>query len=151
MLMSTRGRYGARVMLELALRYEEGSIPLKDIAEKQEISAKYLVQIVTALKAAGLVMSERGSGGGYSLVRPPSQITLSEVIRAMEGSIALVNCADDPSLCYRGAGDCAMRDVWVEIKSAMDTILGSKSFQALAENQRRKDKVRKAHAPRSTH
>jgi Rrf2 family cysteine metabolism transcriptional repressor len=151
MLMSTRGRYGARVMLELALRYEEGSIPLKDIAKKQEISAKYLVQIVTALKAAGLVLSERGSGGGYSLVRPPSQITLSEVIRAMEGSIALVNCADDPSLCYRGVGDCAMRDVWVEVKSAMDTILESKTLQTLAENQRKKEKARRAHATRSTH
>lgn len=150
MLMSTRGRYGARVMLELALRYDEGFISLRDIAEKQEISAKYLVQIVTALKTAGLVMSERGSGGGYALVKPPSQITLSEVIRAMEGSIALVNCADDPSLCYRGLEKCVMRDVWVEVKSAVNTILESKDFETLAESQRRKRKTRHLRAPQST-
>ncbi|MFH0813801.1 MAG: Rrf2 family transcriptional regulator [Pseudomonadota bacterium] len=137
--MSTRGRYGARVMLELALRYEEGAIPLKHVAEKQEISPKYLVQIITSLKATGLVTSIRGSGGGYALARPPSQITLNEVIRAMEGSTALVNCVDDPLNCHR-ADSCAMRDVWVQIHNAMDNILGSLSLEMLAKRQKKKER-----------
>ena len=69
----------------------------------------------------------------------------------MEGSIALVNCADDPSLCYRGLGDCVMRDVWVEVKSAVRGILESKNFETLAESQRQKEKARRAHIPQSTH
>jgi Rrf2 family transcriptional regulator, cysteine metabolism repressor len=85
------------------------------------------------------------------LVKPPSQISLSEVIRAMEGSIALVNCADNPSLCYRGLGDCVMRDVWVEVKSAVHSILESKNFETLAQNQRRKEKRRRLNVPQSTH
>ena len=137
MQMSTRGRYGARVMLELALRYDEGSIPLKEIADRQEISPKYLVQIITSLKAAGLVISARGSAGGYVLGRPPSQITLSEVIQAMEGSLAPVACADNGKHCKR-AGFCAMRDVWLQIKNAMDDILGSINLENLAQRQVRK-------------
>jgi len=124
MRLSTRGRYGARVMLELALRHKEGAVSIKDIAESQDISAKYLVQIITALKAAGLVVSIRGSGGGYVLARPPSRITLGEVIRALEGSIAPVHCVDNPKACPR-TDFCVTHEVWAQMKGAVDRIVDS--------------------------
>jgi Rrf2 family cysteine metabolism transcriptional repressor len=138
MRMSTRGRYGARVMLELALRHKDGAISIKDIAESQDISAKYLVQIVTSLKAAGLVVSIRGSGGGYILARPPSQISLGEVIRSLEGSIAPVHCADEASVCPR-TDFCVTHDVWVEMKKSIDNIVDSLSLEKMAKRQKKKD------------
>lgn len=137
MRMSTRGRYGARVMLELALRHKDGAISIKDIAESQEISAKYLVQIITSLKAAGLVTSIRGSGGGYVLSRPPAKITLGEVIRTLEGSIAPVHCVNDGTSCPR-TDLCVTHDVWVQMKDAMDNILNSLDLEKMAKRQKRK-------------
>ncbi len=137
MRMSTRGRYGARVMLELALRYKDGAVSTKDIAESQDISAKYLVQIITSLKAAGLVVSIRGSGGGYVLARRPSQITLGEVIRALEGSIAPVHCVDNPKVCPR-TDFCVMHDVWVQMKNAIDKIVDSLDLGKMVKRHNKK-------------
>ena len=124
MRLSTRGRYGARVMLELALRNKDGAVSIKDIADSQDISAKYLVQIIASLKAAGLVVSVRGSGGGYLLARPPSRITLGEVIRTLEGSIAPVHCVDNLEACPR-TGFCVIHNVWTQMKDAIDKIIDS--------------------------
>ena len=137
MRMSTRGRYGARVMLELALRHKDGAISIKDIAATQDISPKYLVQIITSLKAAGLVTSVRGSGGGYVLSRPPSQITLGEIIRTLEGSIAPVHCVNNHESCPR-TDLCITHDVWVQIKDAMDNVLNSLDLESMVKKQKKK-------------
>ncbi|MFH1623714.1 MAG: Rrf2 family transcriptional regulator [Pseudomonadota bacterium] len=135
--MSTRGRYGTRAMLELALNYEQGPILLKDIAKRQEVSFRYLDHLITRLKAAGLVKSIRGRGGGYILGKHPSQIRLIEVIQVLEGSIAPVDCVDDPKLCHR-VDFCGTRDIWIQLKEAMANILKSVTLEELAERQKEK-------------
>ena len=92
--MSTRSRYGVRLMVALALRYGDGISLLRDVARQEGISEKYLGQIIIPLKAAGLVLSQRGAHGGYSLARPPEDITVRDVVEAIEGSIAPVPCVD---------------------------------------------------------
>ena len=137
MKLSTRGRYGLRALLDLALHDGEGLIQLKDIARRQEISLHYLEHLIAPLIAAGLVRSTRGARGGVLLVKPPSQIKLSEVIQALEGSIAPVECVRDPGLCQRSAL-CASRDVWSELMEAMVQVLDSTTLQDLVERQRTK-------------
>lgn len=92
--MSTRSRYGVRLMVALALRYGDGISLLREISRQEGISEKYLGQIIIPLKAAGLVLSQRGAHGGYSLARPPGDITVRDVVEAIEGSIAPVPCVD---------------------------------------------------------
>lgn len=137
MKLSTRGRYGLRALLDLALHQGEGPVRLKDIARRQEISLHYLEHLMAPLITAGLVRSTRGARGGVLLVKPPSQIKLSEVIQALEGSIAPVECVSDPGLCQRSAR-CASRDVWSELMEAMVQVLDSTTLQDLAERQRAK-------------
>lgn len=140
MKLSTKGRYGARAMMDLALHYGEGPILLKDIATRQQISEPYLQHLFKPLKAAGLVTSMRGAHGGFALAKPPSEITVSEIIRTVEGSVALVECVDDPKACLR-ADLCVTRDIWTEIKKAMSGILESTTLQGLVQRQREKDKT----------
>lgn len=139
MTISTRGRYAARAMLDLALHRDDGKVLLKDIAARQEVSARYLEQVMIRLKAAGLVTSARGAQGGFALARPPKDIKLSDVIRAVEGSIAPVQCVDAPTECSR-ATSCVTRDVWVEMERAATAILESVTVQDLVERHREKQK-----------
>ena len=134
MKISTKGRYGIRAMLDLALHYGEKPVLVKEIAVSQQISYRYLEHLLISLKVAGMVKSVRGARGGFTLAKPPSQIRLSEIIQAMEGSIAPVECADDSRICAR-ASICAARDIWVEIKEAMNNILASTTLQNLVERQ----------------
>ena len=124
MKLSTKGRYGTRAMLDLALHYGQGPILLKDIARRQEISERYLEHVVIPLRAAGLVTSARGAHGGFALAKPPSELRLSYIIQVVEGSIAPVDCVDDPRLCSR-ADFCVARDVWAELEKAMSGVLES--------------------------
>lgn len=137
MRLSTKGRYGARLMLELALCYGKGSILLKDIAERQEISEGYLEQILPLLKAAGLVNSSRGAHGGYTLANPPSEITLGEVVRAVEGTMAIVECVATPEVCHR-VDFCVTRDIWEEMSEKMMGVLDSTTLQDMVNLQRQK-------------
>lgn len=137
MSFSTRGRYGTRAMLDLALHYGEGPVPLSSVAKRQEISQKYLDQLVMSLKTIGLVRSIRGARGGYVLARSPAQIKLSEVIGALEGPILSVDCLDDPSACNR-VSFCAVREVWEQARQAINNVLESTTLQDLADRQRRK-------------
>ena len=139
MKLSTKGRYAARAMLDLAFHYGEGPILLKDIARRQQISERYLEHLITPIKAAGLVTSMRGAHGGFTLAKPPSQIRLSEIIQIMEGSIAPVECVDDPNICSR-ADLCVTRDIWTEMQKAMSGILESTTLQDLVQRQREKEK-----------
>ena len=101
MKLSTKGRYGARLMLELALEYGKGPVLLKEVAERQEISEKYLGHLISPLKAAGLINSTRGAHGGYTLAKASKDITLAEVVQAVEGNLSVVECVSSPGVCSR--------------------------------------------------
>ena len=139
MKLSTRGKYGTRALLDIALHYDGNPVLLKDIARRQDISAQYLEQLMSPLIKAGLVRSIRGARGGVTLAKPPEEIKLSQVIQIMEGSIALVECVDDPKICPR-SDFCVTRDVWEEMKRAMTQVLESTTLQDLVERQKEKEK-----------
>ena len=138
MKLSTRGQYGTRMLLDLALHQGEEPVLLKDIAQRQQISLPYLEHLVTPLITGGIVRSTRGARGGVSLAKPPEQIKLSEVIQLLEGSIAPVACVNDPEYCPR-SDVCATRDIWGELKKAMNGVLESTTLQNLVERQERKE------------
>jgi len=137
MKLSTKGRYGLRALLDLALHRDEGSVLLKDIARRQEFSLPYLQHLIAPLIAAGVVKSTRGAGGGVSLLKPPSEIRLSEVVQPLEGCITPVDCVNNPALCHRSTS-CATRDIWGEMKDAMSQVLDSTTLQDLVEREKRK-------------
>ena len=122
MKISTKGRYALRLMLDLAIHSEGSAVPLRDVAQRQEISDKYLEQIVTQLSRAGLVRSVRGAGGGYLLTRTPEGYTVGEILRVLEGSLAPVSCADGVGCCER-ADRCVTVEVWREIQAAVDGVV----------------------------
>ena len=137
MKLSTRGRYGARLMVDLGLHYGNGNIYFKDIAARQEISEKYLWQLIPPLKNAGLVHSERGAKGGYTLAKPPSQITMKDIVTAVEGDICITECVDDPSICHR-AGSCVTKDLWTDLKESILKALESYTLADMVEKQKAK-------------
>jgi Rrf2 family protein len=111
MKLSTRGRYSTRLMLELSFKYNTGPVLLKDISSSQDISLKYLGQLIIPLKVAGLIKSTRGSHGGYFLARPPEKIKLSEILTAVEGTLDIAECIKSPEICYRSK-NCSARKIW---------------------------------------
>jgi Rrf2 family cysteine metabolism transcriptional repressor len=138
MKISARGRYGTRLLLDLALHGGEEPVPLKDIARRQQISLLYLEHLIAPLIAAGMMRSIRGPRGGVSLARSPGEIKLSEVLGLLEGSIAAVDCVGDPRACSRSEF-CVTRDIWTELKRAMDGVLESITLQDLVERQKGKE------------
>ena len=137
MKLSTRARYGVRALVELALHYPEGAVSVREIAECQKISPKYLELIIRPLKAAGLVTAARGMHGGYTLARPPTTIRLSEVLSVLEGSPTLVECVEHPEMCPMKDG-CPTRDTWCELTRALTTVLQGTTLQDLVERKKRK-------------
>lgn len=137
MKLSTKARYGTRALLDLALHWGEGLVPLKDIAQRQEISLPYLEHLIAPLIAGGLIRSTRGPQGGVSLLKRPEEIKLSEVIQLLEGSIAPVKCVDNPE-AYPRSDLCVTRDLWDEVRKAIDGVLQSTTLQDLVERQRQK-------------
>lgn len=149
MKISARVRYGVRLMMALARNYGRGPIYLKDIAKEEEISEKYLGQIIIPLRGAGLVLSSRGSHGGYMLAREPAEINLREIVNILEGD-CLVRCIKDPSACSR-VPTCASRDIWMLLGGKISETLGSVSLSELndighekAKQQRRNSVMKKA-------
>ncbi len=134
MQLSTKVRYAARAMIELALHYKEDPIQLNDIACKQDISVKYLEQIMAPLRARGFVRTQKGSRGGYHLAVKPADITLYDIVESIEGSLAPVSCVDNNGECDR-AEICVTRNVWSRIKGAVKTELESKTLAVLAAEQ----------------
>jgi len=133
MKLSTRTRYGVRAMLELAKSYGKGALQLKTIAEHQEISIKYLEQLMAILKSGGFVRSIRGAKGGYVLAKSPKKIRLSDVFNCLEGPSAITaECVKDESYCARVA-DCVVRGVWVDVQEAIMNILQSITLQDLVD------------------
>lgn len=120
MMVSTKGRYALRVMIELAARESDGMVSLKEISQEQEISEKYLEAIMKSLVKEGLVVGLRGKGGGYRLALPPGQCTVAGILRAAEGSIAPVACLErDARQCPRQAR-CATLPMWKQLGSLID-------------------------------
>ena len=122
MKISTKGRYALRLMLDLAIQPGDSAVPLRDVAERQEISDKYLEQIVTQLARGGLVRSVRGAGGGYLLTRTPEEYTVGEILRQLEGNLAPVSCVSGGSCCGR-ADRCVTLEVWQQIQDAVDSVV----------------------------
>jgi Rrf2 family protein len=134
--MSTKGRYGARAMLDIALYGDKGPVSLKDLAHRQELSVKYLEQLIQPLKAAGLIRSVRGAGGGYMLAKEPCDINLLQIIQALEKLIPS-DCLENSKVCSR-VSKCATHDVWKEIQSSTNHILSSLTLQDMMERQQQK-------------
>lgn len=136
MKISTKGRYALRLMLDLALCEEGVLIPLKDIAERQGISLKYLEQIISVLSHAGYVRSVRGTGGGYSLSRDPSEYTVGMILRLTEGSLAPVPCLEAPVNTCQRADACVTLGVWEKIADAVNSVVDGITLADLAEESR---------------
>lgn len=124
MKISTKGRYALRLMLDVALHSHGAAVPLRDVAQRQEISDKYLEQIVTQLSRAGLVRSVRGAGGGYLLTREPEEYTVGEILRVLEGNLAPVSCVDQDDTCRCNRADrCVTVEVWRDIQAAVSSVV----------------------------
>lgn len=134
MRVSTRGDYGLRAMLELAQRYGEGLVPSREIAERQGIPESYLDQLLTVLSKARLLRSARGPQGGHSLAQPPDKIRLSDVVIALEGSVAPVSCVADQGDCSQTSA-CVLREVWQKIEDVTLEVLASITLEDLVKRQ----------------
>lgn len=130
MRLSTRSRYGVRLMLALAANKQKKPVFLKDIANAEEISEKYLSQIIIPLKGKGLVTTFRGAHGGYLLSRPASEINLRDIVEPLEGDLSLVDCVTNPGICDR-ANECATREVWDELSSLLLNFLETVTLEDL--------------------
>ncbi|MDD5070001.1 MAG: Rrf2 family transcriptional regulator [Candidatus Omnitrophica bacterium] len=140
MKISTRARYGMRLMLDLAFHHGEGPVFLKDIAKSEEISEKYLSQIIIPLKAIGLINSFRGAHGGYVLARPPEKIKLNEIVGILEGNFNLVDCVKKPDECSR-VPICVTRNLWKMLGETISMTLEKMSLADLL-NQCKKNQER---------
>lgn len=139
MKLSTRSRYGMRAILELALEHGNAPLQIKSIADRQDISNKYLEQLMAILKASGLIRSVRGPKGGYLLAKSPNEIKLSHVFTSLEGKLATVECIEHPEYCPR-CTECVTRQVWAKIQNAILEVLESMTLQDLVDKARRGEK-----------
>lgn len=130
MKLSTKTRYGTRLILDMAENYGQGAIQLGGIANRQNISLKYLEQIIRPLKKANYVKSFRGAKGGHMLTKPPEEITVSEVVAVLEGGRTLINCDKNPENCDR-VDECLTRYLWIEAAEAMFQRLSTITFADL--------------------
>jgi Rrf2 family protein len=137
MKLSTRTRYGVRLMVALAQNYGKGPVLLKDIARGENISEKYLSLIIIPLRAVNLVNSVRGAHGGYNLPKEPSQITLKEIVDVLEGDCSLVDCVHNPSSCSR-VPICASHDIWEIVGNKISEILSSITLDMLVKMNQEK-------------
>jgi Rrf2 family protein len=132
MKLSSGSRYGFRAILELAIDYGKGPVQIKMISKREDISNKYLEQLIAMLKSAGLVRSVRGPHGGYILSRPPAEIKLSEIFTTLEGPLVAVECIEHPDFCPR-CSDCVTRKLWMEMQNAMLNVLENKTLQDMVD------------------
>ena len=125
MIISTRGRYSLRVMIDLSQQDPESYTPLKEIAARQEISEKYLENILKSLVTQGFILGLRGKGGGYRLTKSPEEYTLASILHATEGSLAAVACLEDHAPECARAGQCPTRPIWEKLDNLIEDYLGS--------------------------
>ncbi len=142
MKLSTKGRYGLTLMIDLAMNYGEGGpVSLKNIAERHDLSDHYLEQLIAPLRNAGLVRSIRGAYGGYVLSKSPNLITAGDVIRVLEGPIGPVECIAENTTANCDKYDtCVKKDLWMRLRDAMVEVLDSATLEDLAkENEGKQD------------
>ena len=136
MRLTTKSRYGTRLLLDLAIYGDDRPVPLGDVAKRQGISLKYLEHLTTKLKRDGLISSQRGPLGGHRLARSPDAITIGDIVRSLEGTTALTECSETTEpycgVCNR-AGECLSRWVWVEATNAMFARLDQITLGSLVE------------------
>ena len=137
MKISTKGRYGLRFMLDLAVHGQEGVVTLKAVARRQQISEKYLWQVVTPLKSAGLIVATVGAKGGYALARDPSKITLKDILDPLEGDCALVKCTQRATACSRSSA-CVAREIWQEVSRALARAMETITLKTMMEKHEAK-------------
>lgn len=137
MKLSTKSRYGVRMMADLADNYGKNPVFLKDIAKREDISEKYLSIIVISLRSAGLIQSTRGAYGGYVLARTPQEITVQDIFDVLEGKICLVDCVKNPKDCSR-ASTCPTRDVWSVLGEKIRGTLKAITLADLVKTRREK-------------
>jgi len=130
MKLSTRSRYGTRMMLDLAQHYDEGPVQIRNVSKRENISVKYLEQIIIPLKKANFIKSVRGPKGGHMLAKPPKAITVGEIVRVLDGGINLSSCIENPEVCDR-TSDCLTRDLWEETTKAMYEKLNSATLSKM--------------------
>jgi len=135
MRVTMKSDYGLRAMIDLAAHYGEGPVPSTVIAGRQLVPEHFLDQLLISLRRAGLLKSLRGPQGGHMLARPPQQISMSDVISALDGSTAPMECLPNPAACQLAAG-CAIRDVWVEVERFAQQLLVSTTLDQLAARHR---------------
>jgi len=141
MRISSRGRYGTQAMLALAMHYDKGLLSAQQIASSQNISRRYLDSLLTVLKTARLVNSERGRSGGYILALPPSQINLYDVLSALEDGLDIVHCTKNGRACGR-MGSCCTQEIWCRIRHSVESILWKTSLADLVVRQTELDSKR---------
>ncbi|HEY8803813.1 MAG TPA: RrF2 family transcriptional regulator [Clostridium sp.] len=132
MKLSTKGRYGVKAMVDLAINYGEQPVSIKSISERQSISEYYLEQLFSALRRAKLIKSVRGSQGGYILNRKPEEITVYDVINVLEGPIEISNCIDDGAC--NNIDCCATRLLWKKIKNSIDSVTSSINLKDIVDD-----------------
>ena len=133
MKLSTRGRYGIHAMYDLALYAEGGPQSIKAIAEREGVPEAYLEQLIAVLKRAGLVTSVRGAQGGYMLARRPEEITVGDVLRALEDGLNLLDCLDEEDACGRSCA-CPSRVVWLKLREGMNAVLDGITLRDMIED-----------------
>lgn len=135
MKLSTKGRYGIKAMVDLATEYESGTrLSIAQLADKQGISAAYLEQLIASLKKSGLVTAMRGVQGGYTLSRPPADISVGEVLRTLEGSTTIVDCVGTERTGCSNVCSCSARPLWLKLQKRIDDVLDSTSIRDMADD-----------------
>lgn len=137
MKLSTKGRYGLRALIDLAQYGEQEAVSIQSISARQQISDSYLEQLVRKLKKAGLVTSVRGAQGGYRLARPAEEISVGDVLRALEGSIEAVSCQEGENPSCVGKDLCVARYVWQKVNKSIQETVDSIMISQLVEESRR--------------
>jgi len=130
MKISTKGHYGLRSMVDVALNQDKGPVTLNDIAERQSISVKYLWQVINPLKTKGFLNVTRGAKGGYVLARPPDAINMLDVLTTLEGPVSILKCLTDEKSCPR-VHTCVARSVWMDVNQAIEKSLEGISLATL--------------------
>ncbi len=139
MKISTRGRYGLRILLDLALHDNGSPRMIRDIAGSQRISEKYISRLIIDLRRAGMVKSVRGSRGGYRIARYPKNLTVLDVIEVMEGPVSIIDCVTTES-CDRQRG-CAVRSIWCDMNNQIRSALAAVTLQDVIDRQRENEEM----------
>lgn len=134
MRISTKGRYAIRLMLDIASHSDGGNVSLKDVSKRQNISLKYLEQIVNILSKAGLLRSQRGAQGGYKMMRKPEEYTMGDILRVTEGEISPLSCLEDEINQYTGLSNCPTIKFWTGLYDTINNYLDGTTIADLMNN-----------------